>query len=473
MLELEPPAIKSGLALNRPQRSLVLPSAQSGKMAGRRFATNPQTEPQTEPQTIGATNLSARADQLASWCTTQALPLWASKGVRPEGGFHEFLRADGMPRPTAQYRVRVQARMAYVYAISAHLGWGGDRARAMSDRAWDFTMTVGSEVQSVGAHQGFSYQAPSYQGCAHLIGSDGQLIDDLRDVYAQSFVILAGAWRYRAFGDQASLQTARDLCAYLRSHFLAQNGGYLEDHTPNTAPQSSTTQPRRQNPHMHLFEAFIAMYDATKDVQYLDMAGEMFELFQRVFYDRSSQTLVEFFNLDWSRTTSTDHPNGGPLEPGHMMEWCWLLGEYAQRRGAQTARMVHPVMIGFYASAMRHGQSPSGLLYDFVWPNNSQSMTRPDLNLSCRTWPQTERLKADLALLKMARNQAEKNLFTTKAVHGADLLSQFFLQNEGTIAGGWVDQVDGKGRVMSDDIPASTFYHLICACAELSLFRSP
>jgi mannose-6-phosphate isomerase len=43
-------------------------------------------------------------------------------------------------------------------------------------------------------------------------------------------------------------------------------------------------------------------------------------------------------------------------------------------------------------------------------------------------------------------------------------LDRHYLQHPA--AGGWYDQFDGEGRSLVDTIPASTFYHVLCAIAE-------
>ena len=36
------------------------------------------------------------------------------------------------------------------------------------------------------------------------------------------------------------------------------------------------------------------------------------------------------------------------------------------------------------------------------------------------------------------------------------------------IPGGWHDQRDADGAVITDRMPSSTFYHYLCACSELT-----
>ena len=150
--------------------------------------------------------------------------------------------------------------------------------------------------------------------------------DDMRDTYAQAFVLLSGAWRYKAFNDEAALKIAEDTLAFLNTHLKAENGGWYEG-----LPKPASSQ-RRQNPHMHLFEAFLALNELTGQAKYLEMAGAMFELFENHFFDADKKALLEFFNPDWS----PENDDGGPTEPGHMI--C-LLYTSPSPRDRQKSRM--------------------------------------------------------------------------------------------------------------------------------------
>ena len=46
------------------------------------------------------------------------------------------------------------------------------------------------------------------------------------------------------------------------------------------------------------------------------------DLFRTKFFDTVSGTLAEYFNDDWSRAPGED---GRMTEPGHQMEWAWIL----------------------------------------------------------------------------------------------------------------------------------------------------
>ena len=374
--------------------------------------------------------LDASAD-FTAWCKV-ALRFWAENACDPRGGVYEQLFMDGSPDADHLRRVRVQARYVYVYAHAAHLGWYKD-SKTACDHAWKFLTGPG--------FAGGDYIAGNGpRGCAHLVTGTGAMHDDMRDTYAQAFVLLSGAWRYKAFDDHAALQIAEETLAFLNTHLKAENGGWYEG-----LPKPASSM-RRQNPHMHLFEAFLALNELTGQAKYLEMAGAMFELFETHFFDADKKALLEFFNPDWT----PENDDGGPTEPGHMMEWCWLLRVYERLSG----RNMNAYANALFEGGMAYGLNPKlGLLCDAVELDGSPS--KPTL----RSWPQTELIKASVA--QAAAGQLEYLDDAAKAIRA---LMRYYL--DVPVKGGWCDQLNSEGEIISKVMPTSTFYHLFCAAVE-------
>ena len=385
--------------------------------------------------TTATTRFKAKALELETWCRTAALPFWAKAATHPTGGIYEELFLSGEPNLESTRRVRVQARHCYVYAHASAMNWFD--GEAISDHAWQYLTTNGFQGGD---------NIDGFKGCAHLLNPDGSLNDGLRDTYAQAFVMLAGAWRYIAFDDEKALQTAKDTLKFLDDNLAADNGGWYEG-----IPASL---PRRQNPHMHLFEALIALYDATEDRYYLDRAGQMYDLFTRHFFHESSGSLLEFFTEDWTPKTWDKGINGGPIEPGHMMEWCWLLYCYAERADKDLSSIADRL----YDGAIKTGETgPLGLLCDEHGTSKAES---------CRTWPQTEYIKASVARASALPSGPEQDKLLDTTSRVIDLMVKTYMNVE--IKGGWIDKVKPDGTVIAPIMPTSTFYHIICAATETS-----
>jgi mannose-6-phosphate isomerase len=354
--------------------------------------------------------------------TDHALPLWAREGWdSSRGGFVERLDPTGKADQFAPRRVRVQARQIYSYALAAQLGWY-PQGQEIAMKGLEYLL---AKAKSPDGRPGF----------VHLLDPDGNVLNPLRDTYDHAFVLLALATTYELGGDARIREELDSLVAFLDSGLRSPHGGFIEG--------IPATLPRRQNPQMHLFEAMIAAFDATHDLAYQQRAGDLFGLFVASLYDAQRQALGEYFEEDWSRIE--------PLivEPGHQAEWVWLLRSFERITGCPTGRYRGQLLF----SALRYRDEVTGCLIDEGDVGGKvRKATR-------RLWPQTEIAKAWIAQAEAGEQGA-----VDEALKALVRLHRYYLSHP--VPGGWYDQFDGDGRSLVDTIPASSFYHIICAIAE-------
>jgi mannose/cellobiose epimerase-like protein (N-acyl-D-glucosamine 2-epimerase family) len=208
--------------------------------------------------------------------------------------------------------------------------------------------------------------------------------------------------------------------------------------------------PRRQNPQMHLFEAMIAAFDATRDLAYQHRAGDLFGLFAANLYDPRRQTLSEYFEDDWSKIEPVI------VEPGHQAEWVWLLKGFERITGCPTG----PYRSQLLSSALRYRDDVTGCLVD---EGDAEGGIRKSTR---RLWPQTEIAKAWIAQAEAGEQGAAGEAFDALA-----RLHRHYLTHP--VPGGWYDQFDRDNRSLVDAIPASSFYHIVCAIAEAERVLAP
>lgn len=370
--------------------------------------------------------LKAAAQRLENWFKNDAIPLWQARGLDLKtGANYERLLPDGSVDFEADVRTRVQARQAFVFLVAADNGW--------CTQGVEIAQNILAFAQKNAAH-------PSAGGgYTHLMDKNFKVIDSKQDLYDHAFFILANAWLYRVSGDLLALEEAEKIVAHLDARFGSHCGGWLEGDYAYTC--------RRQNPHMHLFEAFLALYDATGNAKWLARVGELFSLFQTRFFDAEQQVLFEFFQDDWQRC---DDARGDLVEPGHMMEWVWLLDWYNRCSG----RPVRQYTRALYEKALAIGMGPSGLLFDAVTPDGRV------VDAKKRCWCMTELIKASLVQIREGNANAEA--IAIKAVN--DLFAYYLCAST---PGAYVDQRGANNEIVVNLAPASTLYHLIVAAVEL------
>ncbi len=375
---------------------------------------------------------AALATELRRFITDDALPLWAGVGRdQRHGGVHERLHLDGTPDLSAAKRLRVQARQIYVYAHADALGWypGG------RDVAFDILQFMLAAGRSPDGRPGY----------VHLLTPEGAVADARRDAYDHMFVLLALTWLARASGDSQVEGLVDDTLGLIETLFDDGAGGFVESVPP--------ALPRRQNPHMHAFEAMLALHETLAHKVAPPRIARLRELLDRHFLCVETGLLLEHFDEALGRLAT---PEGDVVEPGHMVEWAWLLRRHEAMfglpRGALASRMLD--------DGLRFADPDTGFLPDEARRNgDTHRRTR-------RCWPQTELAKAWLAEADAGRDGA-----AAAACAALARLRDGYLASP--VAGGWIDQFDGEGRPIVAHVPASTLYHVFGAVVEADRVFGP
>jgi len=351
---------------------------------------------------------------LADLFLKRILPFWITGGRDSgTGHFHEALALDGMALSDSCLRTRTAARMIYVYADAARLGLapeGALEAAVMAGEALERDAGV--------AHGGY---------VRSIDRGNGAIIDPVRDLYDMACVLIALGSLLHATGELRWRERAESLLATLDRLLAVPSGGYADD--------EAGTLPRRQNPHMHLFEALIGLTEASQSADHLARLGALRELFLNKFLGADG-FLTEFFGPEWERGHEWQSDR---LDPGHMAEWAALL-HLAQPLLKTDDR---DIVEGLAKTAIRLG--PAGA-HPLFFADEVDREGRALLDRS-RLWLQVEQIKSCLVTGRLER--AEK---VTEA-----LLATYLAP---AAQGLWVDSHDLDGKPNARTVPASSCYHL-------------
>lgn len=368
--------------------------------------------------------LQRRAREGRKWLFDSCFPLWADHGLTDAGLFPEALTMDLDEAAGDVTRVRVQARQTYVFAAAWRLGWKPDTAARLVE--------AGTAILAGPA------LGPDRLAGRTLAADGSGLIDATPDLYDTAFILFALAEAARGPGPQSvAKQTIEGILTALDTMARDPAGGYHEQLPPGSE--------RLQNPHMHLLEACLSLHAFDPAGNHLERAGELIELFETKLTAGENGLLGERFAPDWSALPGEA---ARAVEPGHQFEWVWLLHAWARASG----QPVSPAAARLYSYGL------STLDIDGRAIQLAARGGAP-IDASRRTWPQTEALKAHLAVFEHSGDERA----AAAACRSFDILMDEYLTEDG----GWIDHYAADGSILSSRMPASTGYHVVLAFAEL------
>ncbi|WP_454762117.1 AGE family epimerase/isomerase [Caulobacter segnis] len=366
-------------------------------------------------------------DQLKAWAINAAYPLWWSAGAdQAKGGFFEKLDLGGQPVDSAR-RGRVLPRQIFSFSLAEELGWNGPWREAV-EHGLNFYLSA--------------YRRPDGLFRA-LIGPNGESLDGTATLYDQAFAMFAAAAVARVAPDKADAMQrmaleVREALVATRKH--SQGGFYLT--SPPTAQQGS-------NEHMHLLEACLAWTEIGGDPSWRVLADEIGDLALSKFIHAESGQIREFFDLDWCPAPGIE---GRICEPGHQFEWGWLLLRWSKLAAREDAVVAALRMIDAgeaYGVDAARGAAINALLDDYSIHD-----------AGARLWPQTERIKAAVVAARLTGDAK----YWAMATAGADGLLAYLRT---PVPGLWRDKYLPDKTFVEEPAPASSFYHIALAIAEL------
>ncbi|BFM49350.1 AGE family epimerase/isomerase [Marinomonas sp. THO17] len=361
-----------------------------------------------------------------SFVFSKLLPNWAKYGLDDSLGYsYESLHQDWTIKPMGRIRLLTQCRQLYTFS------------HACLSNPTENSKLFEAKLQPL-----FDFILERYYQDNRWIFS---LNDDLStqntdsDAYALAFVLLSFSFYYRVTKDKRALEYIAKTHYFLHDKMAASNGGFFESYPINKE------QIRRQNPHMHLLEGYIAAYEATQQNEYKDAIAMLLSLVEAHFFDKKNKTLREFYTPDWQWHPETGHQ----VEPGHHFEWVWLL--YKANTILPNTEYTD-IAQQLWLTATRHGIDPNGGIYNQIDGNTLLATDKEK-----RIWPITEYLKA---ITVIPIGLEEKRFRLTQAC-------EFMLDNYLLSTGGWNEYLDQDNAPKSYPLSGTTSYHIFLGITEM------
>lgn len=265
------------------------------------------------------------------------LGFWYPAAIDEENGGFRLLRVDSDPHASVSCPLVYQSRLTWVAAEAIARGHADHQAYApivrhgvafLRDVMWD--RQRGGFFWEVHQSHGFGWQG-----------------DRFKHVYGIGFTIYALATAGQTLGDEQVLDLAEQAFVWLDDHAHDdRNGGYFEflnldgslilEPLPNR-PRDLIGTPigyKSMNAHLHLLEAFTALYQARPSERLRSRLGEVFFIMR----DRVAMpagAMHQIMQADWQ-------PVPGSTSWGHNVEAAYLLLEAdhvlknSEKQAAQT-----------------------------------------------------------------------------------------------------------------------------------------
>ena len=231
---------------------------------------------------------------------------WLAAGPTESGFFRTDLDRQWRPAARQVATLVSQSRMIFVMA-AGHDATGEEAYLQAVSKGGDFLVANFRDAE----HGGWLWQ----------VSTEGKVLDDGKNSYGHAFVIFGLAHAHRVTGEKRFARAALSCWNDMKAH-LRYDGGGIKPRTDRAFTRIRGTN--TQNPMMHLFEALLALHEATGSKEVLDDAGELAGFIYGRLYQAEGGYLPEMYDKDWKPLPVAD---GGYVDLGHQFEWAFLLSQ--------------------------------------------------------------------------------------------------------------------------------------------------
>ncbi|MBU0715999.1 MAG: AGE family epimerase/isomerase [Verrucomicrobia bacterium] len=311
------------------------------------------------PLQLSERKVHAIIAKLDPYLRQRLLPFWLDRVVdRGPGGFLTYFDRDG--QPTGKTLKTLVGQLRNIFTLSSVHRAGLDDGRALD--------AARQGVLFVIRH----FWDREYGGWYWITDREGHVQDDSKIMYGQCFGVYALAEYALASGDPQGKEYAEATFNVIqRSAADSAYGGYWEMFRRNWSLKPGELDGGNRKTldvHMHLMEAFTALYELTGSPTHRRKLEEIIQvLTARMLHPRFHTGLAQFdaefhplpailFRNVWGSDRDTD-AGARPLNNtnyGHNLELCWLLKHAVEILGADLAPYL-PIIKAMNDQAIKFG----------------------------------------------------------------------------------------------------------------------
>ncbi|MGN6508196.1 MAG: AGE family epimerase/isomerase [Chitinophaga sp.] len=221
-----------------------------------------------------------------------------------------------------------------------------------------------------------------FGGVLWCVDYSGQPVETQKQVYDISFTVYAFAEYYRASGLEEAKEKAIGLYSLIQLYgYDCIYGGYEEaftrDWKPPLQPEIKTDVKKSMNTHLHILEAYAALYSIWPDAGLKGHLRDLLLVFHDKIADRETGHLHLYFDEQWN-------PQGHSISYGHDIEASWLLQQAAEILGDESLVEKFKALSLRMADAAAEGLDADGGLWQEFDGEGKKFSTEK------KWWPQAE-----------------------------------------------------------------------------------
>lgn len=171
---------------------------------------------------------------------------------------------------------------------------------------------------------------PQYGGFFSSVAADGKVLSESKNTYGHAFALFALSHVARVTKEEKFRVAALTAWSDINKHLRDSDGGFRPEAPRDFGPSNSL---RNQNPVMHMYEALLALIDATGDQRAVAGAQSVgnFVIYKLLEGQNDGGAYIpEWYDEHWKPLATKE--KGGYIDLGHQFEWSHLLAT-SERRG--------------------------------------------------------------------------------------------------------------------------------------------
>jgi mannose/cellobiose epimerase-like protein (N-acyl-D-glucosamine 2-epimerase family) len=297
-----------------------------------------------------------RSDTFLREHIAQTMAFYHPRAIDPAGGFFHYLLDDGTVYDAGHRHLVSSTRFVFNYAMAA-IEFGKPEYLDATRHGLRYLRDV--------------HRDASTGGYAWTL-RDGKPEDRTHHCYGVAFVLLAYSTALKA-GITETAAWMDETWNLLEKHFWDAEANLYRDEAD---PEWRFSTYRGQNANMHMCEAMLAAYQASREPRYLDRALTLAHTMTQRQAKLANGLVWEHYHVDWS--IDWDYHRDDPkhlfrpwgFQPGHQTEWAKLLmimEPLLQERGQQEAWIL-PTAQHLFDTALARAWDPDhgGICYGFA-----------------------------------------------------------------------------------------------------------